>query len=464
MSSFDPLPQTEDAGLPKSLVNTNNMRINSIKIDKLFEIFDYNISFSNSENLLIITGPNGFGKTMILNIIFSLFNRRFLFFQKLVFEKITIFLDDNISIIISKTVESDKPKLKFRFTQNNKEIETYDYSSKLESDIERNIQRYLPVARMGVDTWIDHRTERILTIDDLINEYADQLPEEVSKNLLKIKTKKTNIILDSIKVHLIREQRLFRKVYSPDRNYHRSDRNYREEKEQTIMIETIQTYAKELKQLIAQYSQESSKISQELDSSYPNRLITEKEKVSEEDYNVRFTKLREKQDKLKRNSLYESKQEDLGYSETDAKALLVYLNDLENKLGVFDNLLDKLELFTNILNERRFTYKTIQIDREKGFYFRTSKGKELELNQLSSGEQHEVVLLYELIFNAKQNILVLIDEPEISLHINWQREFLNDLLRIIKIQNIQVLIATHSPTIINDRWDLVYNLDKVDVK
>ncbi|MDP3105010.1 MAG: AAA family ATPase [Candidatus Methanoperedens sp.] len=431
------------------------MKINSIEIDQLFEIFDYNIPFSNKENVLIITGPNGFGKTMILNIIFSLFNRKFIFFQKLVFKKITISLEDNFSIVISKKLEKRKPNVKFVFSQNDKEIETFDYSSKLESDIERTISQYLPVARIGVDKWVDHRSSRILSIDDLINEYADQLPDEVSKNLLKIRSEKINAILDSIKVHLIREQRLFKKVQT-------TERNYREEKEQTIMIETIQTYAKELKQVIAQYSQKSFIISQELDSSYPNRLISEKGKVSEDEYNVRFKKLKEKQDKLKRNDLYESKQEVLGYSKADSKALLVYLNDLESKLGVFDNLLEKLELFTNILNERRFTYKTIQIDRENGFYFKTSKGKVLELTQLSSGEQHEVVLLYELIFNAKQNVLVLIDEPEISLHITWQKEFLNDLLRIIKIQNIQVVIATHSPSIINDRWDLVYNLEKVD--
>lgn len=432
------------------------MKINSIKIDKLFEIFDYNISFANRENVLIITGPNGFGKTMILNIIFSLFNRKFVFFQKLVYEKITISLDNDISIVISKKVENDKPNVKFAFVQNDKIIDTFDYSSKLESDMWRNIQKYLPVSRISADKWVDHRNpDRILTIEDLINEYADQLPNQVSRDLLKIKSERTNTILDSIKVHLIREQRLFRKIQT-------ADRNYRVEKEQTIMIETIQTYANELKKLIANYSQKSFMISQELDSSYPNRLISEKGKVSEDEYNVRFNKLKEKQDKLKKNNLYEKQQEVLGYSEADSKALLVYLNDLESKLGVFDNLLEKLELFTNILNERRFTYKTIQIDREKGFYFKTITGKELELTQLSSGEQHEVVLLYELIFNAKQNVLVLIDEPEISLHITWQKEFLNDLLRIIKIQNIQVVIATHSPSIINDRWDLVYNLEKVD--
>jgi predicted ATP-binding protein involved in virulence len=433
------------------------MKINSIKVEKLFEIFDYNISFSGSENVLIITGPNGFGKTMILNVIFNLFNRKFIFFQKLVFEKITVFLENDISIIISKKSEKDKSLVKFTFTQNGKELYVFDYSDKLESDVWKSISRFLPVARISENTWMDHRTNRVLDMDILLNEYADQLPEEVSKNLLKIKSTEINEILDSIKVHLIREQRLFKKVIN-------TERNYREEKDQTIMIETIQTYAKELKQLISLNLQQSFKISQQLDSSYPDRLVKEKSKLTEEEYTTRFEKLKVKQAKLSKNGLYESKQQLLGYSQEDSKALLVYLNDLENKLRVFDDLLEKLELFTGILNERRFTFKTIQVDREKGFYFNTSKGKELELNQLSSGEQHEVVMLYELIFNAKPNILVLIDEPEISLHVTWQKEFLNDLLKIIKIQNIQVLIATHSPSIINDRWDLVYNLENVGAK
>jgi predicted ATP-binding protein involved in virulence len=61
--------------------------IQSIKIEKLFDMFDYDISFQNEENILIITGPNGFGKTKILNIIYSLFNRKFSFFDTLVFEE-----------------------------------------------------------------------------------------------------------------------------------------------------------------------------------------------------------------------------------------------------------------------------------------------------------------------------------------------------------------------------------------
>jgi predicted ATP-binding protein involved in virulence len=428
------------------------MRISSIKIENLFEIFNYDISFKPEENVLIITGPNGFGKTMILNIIFNLFNRKFLFFQKLVFDKITLSLDNNIEISISKLLDENKPKISFSFFENNIEIERFDYSNKLEHDLERAIQNYLPVRKIAPERWMDHRTDRVLNIDDLLNEYADQLPNDVSKNILRIKSERVNVILDSIQVHLIREQRLFKKAQN-------IDRNYREEKEQTIMIETIQTYAKELKQLISEFLQKSFIQTQELDSSYPKRLTSENNILTQEEYEVRYNTLKNKQKKLTEFGLYESKQEFLNYNIDDAKALSVYLKDFELKLGVFDEILEKLELFTSILNERRFTFKSINVSRTKGFYFKTAKGKELELSQLSSGEQHEVVLLYELIFNVKPDILVLIDEPEISLHITWQKEFLTDLLKIIQIQNIQVIIATHSPSIINDRWDLVYNLE-----
>jgi predicted ATP-binding protein involved in virulence len=54
--------------------------IKSLKIEKLFEIFDYHVEYPKKDNVLIITGPNGFGKTQVLNIIYSLFNKRFAFF------------------------------------------------------------------------------------------------------------------------------------------------------------------------------------------------------------------------------------------------------------------------------------------------------------------------------------------------------------------------------------------------
>ncbi len=61
-------------------------------------------------------------------------------------------------------------------------------------------------------------------------------------------------------------------------------------------------------------------------------------------------------------------------------------------------------------------------------------------------------------FKTKENSLILIDEPEISLHVTWQKEFLKDLLNIAEINNISFCIATHSPQIINNYWDLTTDL------
>ncbi len=430
---------------------SDSIRITSIEIINLFEMFKYNISFNLSENVLIITGPNGFGKTMILNVVFNLFNRNFLFFHDLVFEQITITLTQNIKIIIDKYKNENKTNVTFSFIENGNEVEIFNYSDRIDKDIIRYIDRYTPTHRVAEDRWLDPRTGVSMSLEEVLFRYSDQFPKNIDRDFLKIKNDRTNDILNSIQVHLIREQRLFKKAKM-------DSREYREENDRTIMVDSIQTYAKELKQSITEYSQKSFIKTQDLDSSYPLRLRSERDILTEEEYEIRYKTLKNKQKKLTEFGLYESKQEFLTYSVDDAKALSVYIKDFEQKLSVFDSLLEKLELFTSILNERRFTYKSIKIDKTKGFFFKTVNNKELDLSNLSSGEQHEVVLLYELIFNVKPNILVLIDEPEISLHITWQKEFLNDLLKIIKIQNIQVIVATHAPSIINDRWDLVYNL------
>ena len=225
----------------------------------------------------------------------------------------------------------------------------------------------------------------------------------------------------------------------------------------------ILAHANELKQRIAKNDDIYGKTSRELDGTYPKRLMSETENLTIEQFKNRFNILKEKQHKLKVFGISDSEQEVSEYSEKNATALLVYLKDSEKKISVFDDLVGKLELFTSILNERRLTFKSIKIIKDKGFIFVTDKGKELKLTDLSSGEQHEVVLLFELIFNTKENTVLLIDEPEISLHITWQKEFVKDLIKIIKLQKIQVIIATHAPSIINDRWDLVYSLDKAGV-
>jgi predicted ATP-binding protein involved in virulence len=414
--------------------------IQSIKIEKLFDIFDYDISFQSEENILIITGPNGFGKTKILNIIHSLFNREFSFFCDLVFKKITIILNSDISIEILKFIHHEKYEVQFHFFEKGEKLDFL----KLRKDDAKELDK---------DISIDSG----LSIFEKYLANSKNFQEEIVKTPIDSEPQQRKKILDSIKVHLIREQRLL-KIEKTNSNFLLTL-----SEPKTSIKETIQSYSEDLKVLIIESIQNRDKVAQELDSSYPKRLLNETDDIEIEEFKSRFNVLKEKQHKLKVFGISENEQEVPGYSKKNSTALFVYLKDAEKKISVFDELVGKLELFANILNERRLTFKSIKILKDKGFIFITDKGKDLKLTDLSFGEQNEVVLLYELIFNTKENTVLLIDEPEISLHITWQKEFVKDLIKIIKLQKIQVIIATHAPSIINDRWDLVYSLDKAGV-
>jgi hypothetical protein len=78
-----------------------------------------------------------------------------------------------------------------------------------------------------------------------------------------------------------------------------------------------------------------------------------------------------------------------------------------------------------------------------------SKGKQISLASLSSGEKHLVRLFVESLI--AQDNAILIDEPEISLHVDWQRELVADFRTLNS--EAQFVLATHSPEIMAEISD-----------
>ena len=68
-------------------------------------------------------------------------------------------------------------------------------------------------------------------------------------------------------------------------------------------------------------------------------------------------------------------------------------------------------------------------------------------------------MFYDFLFNFENDTLIIIDEPELSLHVAWQVEFLKDYMTITENKNNHLLIATHSPQLINDYWNLCIDLE-----
>lgn len=140
--------------------------------------------------------------------------------------------------------------------------------------------------------------------------------------------------------------------------------------------------------------------------------------------------------------------------------LSLYLSDFNEKLDAFADLQRRIEALVEIVGSK-LRRKRFVVDRQKGFVFETSddKPRTLGVTELSSGEQHQLVLFYELLFASSGIALFLIDEPEISLHVEWQRAFISDIEKVGKLTGAHFLVATHSPQIINNRRDIAVALD-----
>lgn len=213
-------------------------------------------------------------------------------------------------------------------------------------------------------------------------------------------------------------------------------------------------------------------ISQSLDRTFPVRVVKQQpsQDLSDEQLREQLNKLEETRSRLievglldrDENSEFQIQPQDI--DESTKNALSVYVEDVEKKLSVFDEIASKLELLRKIINQKfSYSYKEIKFSKEKGFGFKThynlsSNSNSLSPTDLSSGEQHELVLIYELLFKVEPDSLVLIDEPELSLHVGWQVQFLKDLQEITKLADLDIFMATHSPDIIQDRWDLTVEL------
>lgn len=83
----------------------------------------------------------------------------------------------------------------------------------------------------------------------------------------------------------------------------------------------------------------------------------------------------------------------------------------------------------------------------------------IHLSSLSSGEKQLFILLSEALLQKKSSHLFIADEPELSLHIEWQRKILSTLLELNP--NAQVIVATHSPEIAGNFPENITNMKEI---
>lgn len=143
--------------------------------------------------------------------------------------------------------------------------------------------------------------------------------------------------------------------------------------------------------------------------------------------------------------------------ELAAKILGPYIQTLEARLEE----LEELKNLTRLLVDRVNSFlrgKTLSYNLANGFSVRTPNGKILDPSRLSSGERHLLLLFCQTLASLERQSIFIIDEPELSLNVKWQRSLLRALLDIVAGRNTQFLIATHSIEILHQHDNSVVEL------
>jgi hypothetical protein len=134
-----------------------------------------------------------------------------------------------------------------------------------------------------------------------------------------------------------------------------------------------------------------------------------------------------------------------------------YLELLETRVNQQLLLAERLSTFERLLSEF-FAGKTVRVDEESGFIIETSNKQRLHEAQLSSGEYHLLYLMVRALVARRRGTVIAIDEPELSMHISWQRRLVGALCDCAAGGEPQFLLATHSPDIARDYSDTMVRL------
>lgn len=115
---------------------------------------------------------------------------------------------------------------------------------------------------------------------------------------------------------------------------------------------------------------------------------------------------------------------------------------ITNKKALFYDILDELFESTGKIADRESDILKFRLNRGQGI--------EILPHQLSSGEKQILIILANVLTQAERPFIMIMDEPEISLHFDWQKRLIEDMLLLNK--NLQLIVATHSPAMVMKGW------------
>ena len=148
----------------------------------------------------------------------------------------------------------------------------------------------------------------------------------------------------------------------------------------------------------------------------------------------------------------EKLQSDYGYYLSDlVKELTERINSNSSiTKAELDKINERKNLFISLVNECfAETGKTLSNDSTK-LVFLKDNAIGIYPKELSSGEKQLLIILLTVLLERGEEYILMLDEPEISMHISWQYKLIDMILQLNP--NVQIVLTTHSPMIFSDGW------------
>lgn len=460
------------------------LKITGFSIEKLNEVFDYSEKdiTGNFSDLIILYGDNGSGKTTVLQLVFNLLSSEsaqghLTYIGTIPFKSLEVRLSDG-SVIRAHREEGVKSyPVIFRVNRNDQDIAEYRHipdrirekyiQEVFEKELLKNTQQTINDKR-GRNTalhYIGARGSIIPNSDS--NAHA--------KYLNALKSTGINCYL------ITTDRRIKNDFIEAKRNSSRS--RVEIDREEDDLITRIRAqYLKEALSSAYRYINRQIIKASNIGSKNTNdiyfeiiRQIASENATAEDDVSHRLERtVSELEDLQKKNK----KISDLGLVpelildpiieivrsvSPSSKTLLEkilrpYIDSLSARLQAHDPIGEVIRTFLQILNGL-LTLKKVSFSPGYGFATHGPDDKPLEVEQLSSGEQQLLLMFCYLLASNESPCIFMIDEPEISLNVKWQRELIDTMRRITKYSNNQLILATHSIELLTQYSDAVIDLN-----
>ena len=428
-------------------------RITKFKISKLHGYKNFDLTLK--DNTLILVGENGVGKTTVLRLLFFILSGQWSALAQFKFEEISIEIDGKEHLV------------------------KYDLIEKNIKQIDRKIlRRFPPSVRERFVQALEHNEGRMVTpeLEMLCRRYDVPLhfvmremdmferSELEENNELKNILGKIRKSLNSQLLYLPTYRRIEQELGLIIKDYEESDsrikRRYAKKERNSDFVELIEFGMKDVFDAIENEQEALKDFAREnlneLTLRYLGDVVDKKysevdvEEIKNETEDTILSVL----DRIHESILNEDHKAHLfdrindvrkeGTLDEHARVVCHYFLKLLKFHEELRQKESRISSFCNVCNEYMVD-KEFKYDASEFKFTITDVQRPVELRHLSSGEKQIVSLFSHLYLSGNKNFFVMIDEPELSLSVPWQRRFLEDIKNGEFCSGL--VAVTHSPFI-----------------